>query len=116
MCIFDPPRQAIVPETVQVLVAEKHWTGGGGFVVTDEMEATIAGQAALLVLGLDEPYFFNVNQSIIVYPGRYFHPPQWASQGTVSWRGLVSRRNRALLERRVGRRSQRLPGAQPRPP
>jgi hypothetical protein len=99
---LDQPGRDIVEETVQVLVAEKHWTGGGGFVVSDEMKVTIAGQAALLVLGLDEPYYFDALPSIIVYPGRYLHPPQWSRRGihlgeawyrgpiVLSWKDVLS--------------------------
>ena len=39
-----------------------------GFTITDEMKVTVAGQAALLVLGLDEPYYFDRVKSIILYP------------------------------------------------
>ena len=58
-------------QVVQILVAEKSWVGGSGFQVTDEMKVTVAGQAAILVLGLEEPYYFDEVQSIILYPGPY---------------------------------------------
>ncbi len=61
---------------VRLLVAEKHWSGGGGCTVTDEMKVTVAAQASLLVLGLDEPYFFDRVQSIILYPVAYLRPPR----------------------------------------
>ena len=80
---LDPPRRAVVQEVVRVLVAEKYWTGGGRFAVTDEMKVTVAAQAALLVLGLDEPYYFDGVQSIILYPGRYVHPQRWNSRGVI---------------------------------
>ena len=52
---LDPRRRTTVEQVVQVLVAEKSWVGGAGFNVTDEMKVTVAGQAAILVLGLDPP-------------------------------------------------------------
>jgi tetratricopeptide (TPR) repeat protein len=55
---LDGQRRAIPCQVVQVLVAEKHWVGGAGFDVTEEMKVTVAGQAAVLVLGLEEPYYF----------------------------------------------------------
>lgn len=57
-----------VREVVARMLAERRWEGGGGFVVTDEMRVTIAGAAALLTLGLDEPYAFDRLPSIIIYP------------------------------------------------
>jgi len=52
---------------VQVFVAEKNWEGCNGVAVTDEMRVTIAAQACLLVLAIDEEYFDNV-LSILIYP------------------------------------------------
>ncbi len=54
----------------QVLVAEKNWEGCNGLEMTDEVKVTIAGQAALLVLGLLDEYFDAVI-SVLVYPGGY---------------------------------------------
>ena len=64
-------------DVIQVFVAEKTWVGGSGFAVTDEMKVTVAGQAALLALGMDEPYYFDGVQSIILYEGPYEHPAQY---------------------------------------
>ena len=78
---LDPAGQVTVQAVVAVLAAEKHWTGGRGFEVTDEMKVTVAGQAAVMVLGLDEPYYFDRVQSIILYPDVYIHPPQFRQYG-----------------------------------
>jgi MtfA peptidase len=80
---LDPLMQSRVKAVVSVMVAEKHWSGGGGFTVTDEMKVTVAAQASLLALGLDEPYFFDRVQSIIIYPDVYVHPPQFARHWNV---------------------------------
>ncbi len=56
---------------MQVLAAEKDWAGGSGFVVTDEMKVTIAGYAAVMTLGLPEPYYFDRLKTIIIYPAGY---------------------------------------------
>ena len=71
---LEPGKRSAVERVVQVFVAEKNWVGGGGMDVTDEMKVTVAGQAAILTLGPDEPFYFDEVQSIIVYPGRYEHP------------------------------------------
>jgi Mlc titration factor MtfA (ptsG expression regulator)/Tfp pilus assembly protein PilF len=65
---LEPRLQDVLRQVVQVVVAEKHWAGAAGLSVSDEMKVTVAGQAALLVLGLDEPYFFDRVPSIILYP------------------------------------------------
>lgn len=54
-------------QLVQVFVAEKNWVGAGDLELTDEIRVTIAGQACLLVLGLDHAFYANV-ETIIVYP------------------------------------------------
>ena len=64
-----------VRDFVAVLFHEKHWEGGDGFEVSDQMRVTIAGQAALLTLGFNEPYFFDKLRSIIVYRGSYEQRP-----------------------------------------
>jgi hypothetical protein len=54
----------------QVIVAEKHWEGCNGLAMSEEIQVTIAAQAALLVLNLPDEYFDRV-LSILVYPGAY---------------------------------------------
>ena len=53
---LDPRRRTTVEQVVQILVAEKNWDGGARIDVTEEMKVTVAGQAAILVLGLEEPF------------------------------------------------------------
>ena len=57
-------------ELIQVFVAEKNWEGCNGFEITDEVKVTIAGQACLMVLGLQDVFFDHV-LSILVYPSTY---------------------------------------------
>ena len=52
---LDPRRRTTVEQVVQVFVAEKRWVAGAEIDVTDEMKVTVAGQAAILVLGLEKP-------------------------------------------------------------
>jgi len=68
---LDDQRRERLEGFVQVVVAEKDWVGGSGFELTDEMMVTIAGYAAIMTLGLDEPYYFDRLQTIIVYPAGY---------------------------------------------
>ncbi len=69
---LPPAERARLEQLVQLFVAEKHWEGLGGLVLSDEIRVTIAGQACLLLLGFTgEPersgLYRNV-QSILVYP------------------------------------------------
>jgi MtfA peptidase len=57
-------------DAVQIMIAEKDWEGCRGLVLTDEMRVTIAALAAILILGLNDFYFENV-QTILVYPNEY---------------------------------------------
>ncbi len=60
-------RQQRLEQRVQVFVAEKNWEGCNGVVVTDEMRVTIAAQACLLVLAIEDAYYDHV-LSILIYP------------------------------------------------
>lgn len=51
------------------MAQEISWEGIDGFVVNDEVKITIAATASLLTLGLDQPFYFDRVQSILVYPG-----------------------------------------------
>ncbi len=52
---------------VKIMVAEKHWEGCEGLELTEEMKVTIAAQAGMMLLGVDDFYFDNV-KTILVYP------------------------------------------------
>jgi len=62
-------------QLVQVFVAEKHWEGLGGLEMNDEVKATIAVQACLLVLELPHDLYRRV-ESILVYPSTVHAPAQ----------------------------------------
>jgi Mlc titration factor MtfA (ptsG expression regulator) len=55
---------------MQVLLAEKQFTGCAGLKVTDEIRITIAAQAALLLLHRQTDYFPTM-RTILVYPGLF---------------------------------------------
>ena len=67
VAMLDSAERRRLEELIAVFVAEKHWEGCGGFVLTDDVRVTIAGQACLLILNLDHDYYHNV-ESILVYP------------------------------------------------
>jgi Mlc titration factor MtfA (ptsG expression regulator) len=67
--------QARLRDITRVLVAEKVWEGCGGLQITEEMQVTIAAQAAMILLGLAHDYFSDV-LSILVYPSAFELPQQ----------------------------------------
>jgi MtfA peptidase len=62
-------QQERVRTIVQVMLDEKEWAGVVGFAVTDEMKATIAGYAGVMVSGYRQPYFFDRLHTFVVHPG-----------------------------------------------
>lgn len=54
-------------DRVKIFYAEKNWSGCQGFNLTEEMKVTIAGQACLMLLGVEDYYFDNV-PTVLVYP------------------------------------------------
>lgn len=64
-------KQRRLSDIARVLIAEKNWSGCGGLELTGEMQAAIAGRAALMVVGPKEPFYFDRLSSILVYPAGY---------------------------------------------
>src|SRR5262245_8277517 len=60
-------------DDLRVIVAERNWEGCGGLTLTDEIKVTVAGEASLLLLGIEHDYFSRVS-SILVYPSGYRAP------------------------------------------
>jgi Mlc titration factor MtfA (ptsG expression regulator) len=68
--------QAMLRDELRVFIAEKRWEGCGGLQITDEMKVTIAAQACLLVLAMEEEDYFALVKSILVYPSGYRGPSE----------------------------------------
>jgi Mlc titration factor MtfA (ptsG expression regulator)/regulator of sirC expression with transglutaminase-like and TPR domain len=71
---LPPAEQERLRDLTAVLVAEKNWEGCAGQLITDLVKVTIAGQAAVMLLGLKDYYFDEVT-TILVYPGRFLYLP-----------------------------------------
>jgi Mlc titration factor MtfA (ptsG expression regulator) len=74
---------------VNAFVAEKEFVGCNGLVVTEEMRATIAALACMLVLGRRGHY--DQLRSILVYPTAF-----WVEDEIEDEAGVVERRRRVL--------------------
>ena len=56
---------------VQVFLDEKSFEGAGGLEMTDEIRVTVAAQACLLLLRLDDVDYYPRLRSVVVYPSTY---------------------------------------------
>jgi Mlc titration factor MtfA (ptsG expression regulator) len=72
---LDEPLRRRLRDLTLVFVAEKHWEGGGGLEVTDELQVTIAAHACVLLLGREHALYQDV-ESIVVYPSTIVSPPR----------------------------------------
>lgn len=64
---LDESEKTRLHQLVQVFVAEKYFEAFAGLELDDEIRVTVAGQACLLVLGLEHELYRNV-ETIYVYP------------------------------------------------
>lgn len=62
--------QAKLRAAVWQFVPATNWEGCRGLTITDEIKVTVAGQACLLVLGLED-YCFEDVRTVLVYPGGF---------------------------------------------
>ena len=58
---------------IQVFLAEKRFEGCGGLEISDEIRLTVAAQACVLILGLENDFYPKL-VSILVYPSAYVAP------------------------------------------
>ncbi|MCM2311019.1 MAG: zinc-dependent peptidase [Steroidobacteraceae bacterium] len=86
---LPPELRAKLESLLAVFIAEKEFVGCNGLVVTDEMRATIAAMACLLVLGRRSHY--DELHSVLVYP-----TPFWVEDEVEDEAGVVEKRRRVL--------------------
>ncbi|MCH9682511.1 MAG: zinc-dependent peptidase [Deltaproteobacteria bacterium] len=75
---LDDDERTLLCQLTQVFVEEKNWEGLGGLEMDDDVRVTVAGQACLLILGLDHDLYRRV-ESILVYPSTVFAPAEGSS-------------------------------------
>ena len=86
---LPPELRARLESLMAAFLAEKEFIGCNGLVVTDEMRATIAAMACLLVLGRRGHY--DQLHSVLVYP-----TPFWVEDEVEDEAGVVEKRRRVL--------------------
>ncbi len=72
---LTPAELSQVRNTVRLLIAEKHWEGCNGLVVTAEMRVTIAAHAALMCLGFPGVPFERL-VTVLIYPDTFVATPR----------------------------------------
>lgn len=86
---LPPELRARLESLMAVFIAEKEFVGCNGLVVTDEMRATIAAMACLLVLGRRGHY--DELHSVLVYPTAFYVEDEIEDEA-----GVVEKRRRVL--------------------
>jgi len=86
---LPPELRARLESLMAVFIAEKEFIGCNGLVVTDEMRATVAAMACLLVLGRRGHY--DQLHSVLVYPTAF-----WVEDEVEDEAGVVEKRRRVL--------------------
>ncbi|PQO37286.1 hypothetical protein DTL21_04890 [Bremerella cremea] len=79
---------------IQVFVAEKNWEGCGGLTMTDEVRVTVAALACILTLSFKDNYY-DLVQSVLVYPDAYVAPNQTITKGGIVFEGESNREGEA---------------------
>ncbi|HKB37037.1 MAG TPA: zinc-dependent peptidase [Gemmataceae bacterium] len=110
--LLPEPHQARLRDAVRIFIAEKYWEGCAGLTITDEMRVTIAGNACLLLLGLED-YYFDELKTVLVYPGGFLsvHEDSGEEERVAHLLGLAAYKGPVLLSwwetswdgRRLGR-------------
>ena len=80
---LDDAERLHLRQLVQVFAEEKRWEGLGGLEMNDEVKATVAAQACLLILGLEHDLYRRV-ESILVYPSTVVTRPEHRSMFSVA--------------------------------
>ncbi len=70
---LNDDERACLRNDARLLVAEKNWEGCGGLKLTDKIKLTVAGQAGLLLLGIEHDVFSRV-KSVLIYPSTFLIP------------------------------------------
>ena len=89
---MDDSERLELQQRMKVFVNEKNWEGCHGLEITDEIKVTIAAQACLMLLGVEDFYFGNV-KSILVFPQAFRRQTKsgWIMDETVhageAWQG-----------------------------
>jgi Mlc titration factor MtfA (ptsG expression regulator) len=114
--LLDSGEQQRMIEITGRLLSDKRWEAARGFELTDETRTLIAGQAALLAIGLADDAFDDVD-TIIVHPAnvrlhgqRSVQAGRVVADGPFTVAGQAHQRGPVLIAWDTARRELRFPG------
>ncbi|MGY8750287.1 MAG: M90 family metallopeptidase [Pirellulales bacterium] len=111
---LSPAQQQRILQCSAVMVAEKSWEAVKDFEITDEVKLTISATAALLTLGLEEPFYFDRVSTILVHPdlieNRAVQQGRLVSHETAYYSGLAWQGGPLVFSWRDALRGSRQPG------
>lgn len=93
---LDDRARGWIRNAIRIFIAEKTWEGCQGLELTEEMQVLVAGQACVMLLGLDDFYFDNV-QTILLYPAGFVSREQRGVAGDLYLEGKSERLGEAHL-------------------
>src|ERR1043166_934029 len=73
LAFFSDTERNALRRATQIFVAEKSFEGCRGQPIDDEVRVTIAAEASILILGMSDFFFDNV-QTVLVYPDEFLVP------------------------------------------
>lgn len=80
----------------QIFINEKQFEGCAGLPITDEIRVSIAAQASILLLGIDDlSYFYEDLRSVLVYPKKYVAKVKQRNNGFFVEEGFEQRHGEA---------------------
>lgn len=80
----------------RIFIHEKQFEGCAGLEITDEIKISIAGQASILLLGIDDlSYFYEDLRSVLVYPKKYVAKVKQHNNGFFVEEGFEQRHGEA---------------------
>jgi Mlc titration factor MtfA (ptsG expression regulator) len=82
--------QSRLRDDLRIFINEKYWEAVGGLELTDEIKVTIAAQACLLTLNLEEHDYFSRVRTILVYPQPFMTPHKRHGPGGVVSEGGIN--------------------------
>jgi Mlc titration factor MtfA (ptsG expression regulator) len=87
---LSPEAQTKLRDDLRIFIDSKYWESVDGLELTDEMKVTIAAQACLLTLNMDEHDYFRGVRTIILFPYPFFNRHRAHGPGGVVSEGGVN--------------------------
>ncbi len=98
--LLSNEEQRRLQRLIRAFLSEMRFEGCGGLEITDEMRATVAAQACILLLNREQDFYPGL-QSILVYPSSFVAPSRFVDAAGVVHEGDKSRLGEAWMRRAI---------------